>query len=184
MSEFAAREEGVSQLSRECKTKVEDALLARDQSSAICASLRREVAKLMEANKNAMENNAMQSETVIDAVKSRLQNELASKEREIHELTIVNAKMKSMFERTKREGNQASETYTKLKAILDAERSNLKGKFGEMQQRLNEAESRSEMESSQRIQTEQQVRDQHHNLENKEVSERTSGMATTTHIHY
>ena len=51
LTEFQTREEGVSQLSRECKEKVEDAILARDQANAICTSLRREVAKLLEQRK-------------------------------------------------------------------------------------------------------------------------------------
>ncbi|GMH92301.1 hypothetical protein TrST_g13357 [Triparma strigata] len=149
LSEFQSREEGVSQLSRECKTKVEDALLARDQANAIVTSLRREVAKLLDQRKKQIEEGARGHEDIIDTVKEKLQATIDSKDRQLHELTINNAKLKTTTERCKREKQAAEETYIKLRNVLNNERSALKSKFEATSQRISETEARLETESSQ-----------------------------------
>jgi chromosome segregation ATPase len=170
LSEFQGREEGVSQLSRECKTKVEDALLARDQSNAICASLRREVAKLLEQRKADSETAAHQNETVIDSVTTKMQGLIDGKERDVHELTIVNAKLKAANERCKREKVQAEETYAKLKFELDSQRENLKAKFGDVTKRMSEAEARCEIEESLVKQNLQLIKKLHEELDEKDTT--------------
>ena len=103
LSEFQSREEGVSQLSRECKTKVEDALLARDQANAVGTSLKKEVAKLLEERKKTIEEAARGHEDIIDAVKAKMQASIDSRDRQLHELTVNNARLKTTTERCKRE---------------------------------------------------------------------------------
>jgi len=142
LSEFAAREEGVSQLSRECKTKVEDALLARDQGAAVCASLRREVAKLIEERKNLVNKKARGTEEVIEAIKSKMQAVIDQKDRDLHEMNVLNAKLVGSYERAKREKMQSEETYRKLKEVLNGEQGGLKEKFSDCTRRISEAESR------------------------------------------
>jgi len=158
LTEFQAREEGVSQLSRECKEKVEDALLVRDQANAICTSLRREVAKLLEQRKKSVEEAANQHETIIDTIKSKMQATIDKKERACHELTISNAKLKVEAERCKREKQTAEETYVKLRNTLESERSNLKSKFDGCSKRIWETEARLEAETSSSAHVAEQVR--------------------------
>eukprot|EP00520_Triparma_pacifica_P009025 CAMPEP_0118658978 /NCGR_PEP_ID=MMETSP0785-20121206/14858_1 /TAXON_ID=91992 /ORGANISM="Bolidomonas pacifica, Strain CCMP 1866" /LENGTH=736 /DNA_ID=CAMNT_0006552035 /DNA_START=30 /DNA_END=2237 /DNA_ORIENTATION=- len=158
LTEFQAREEGVSQLSRECKEKVEDAILARDQANAICTSLRREVAKLLEQRKKSVEDAANQHETIIDTVKSKMQATIDKKERMCHELTISNAKLKVEAERCRREKQTADETYVKLRNTLENERNNLKSKFEACSKRIWETEARLEAETSSNQHVAEQLR--------------------------
>ncbi|GMI31808.1 hypothetical protein TrCOL_g7454 [Triparma columacea] len=158
LTEFQAREEGVSQLSRECKEKVEDAILARDQANAICTSLRREVAKLLEQRKKSIEDTSNQHETVIDTIKSKLQLTIDKKERTCHELTISNAKLKVEAERSRREKQTAVETYVKLRETLEGERAGLKSKFDHCSKRIWETEARLEAETATGQHVAEQVR--------------------------
>ena len=139
----------MSLLSRECKGKVEDAILARDQANAVCVTLRREVGKLLEGRKEDAANSAVQHEQLMDAMRERMGGMVEAKERDIHELTVANSMFKGTAERNRREKLQAEETYQKLRAVLETERANQRNKFAESTRRINEAESRCEVAEAQ-----------------------------------
>ena len=169
LSEFQSREEGVSQLSRECKTKVEDALLARDQANALCATLRREVAKLLEARKEDADNSAMLQEQLMDALREKMQDSIDKKDRDLHELTLTNAKLKGAAERHRREKTHAEDLLARLQRTLKEERDNQETKFADAKRKINEAEHRYESAEAQFKQTVLLERQQAQELEARDA---------------
>ena len=78
-----------------------------------------------------------------------MQASIESRDRQLHELTVTNAKLKTTAERCKREKQAAEETYVKLRNVLNNERSNLKSKFDATSTRISEAEARLETDAGQ-----------------------------------
>jgi myosin protein heavy chain len=146
LSEFQAREDGISTLSKDCQQRVEEAILERDQANVKYATLRKEVAKLLEERKRFVEERGKENENVVAVVKEQNSGLVESKDREIHDLVIANAKLKSEAERCRREKARAEEMYNKVRNLLDGERDGLRDSFGDVKRRITEAEARAEME--------------------------------------
>ena len=170
LSEFQAREDGISTLSKDCQQKVEEHILQRDQANVKYNTLRKEVARLLDERKALVEEKAHENENVVDAVESKYSLVISGKDSEIHELVVANAKLKSEAERCGREKRNAEQIYLKLKNVLDGERAALQGSFAATGRRIFEAESRAELEGSQHKLCGQQLKELQLELEKKEIS--------------
>ena len=170
LSEFQAREDGISALSKDCQQKVEEHILQRDQANVKYNTVRKEVAKLLEERRRMIEEKGRDNEMVVEAVSVKFQAVIESSKREVHELVVQNSRLKGEAERARREQSRSDALYLKVKGVLDGEREGLRGKFEATTRRIGEAESRCELEGSQNRANAIQVKNLQNELDKKEAS--------------
>jgi chromosome segregation ATPase len=146
LAEHASREEATAALALESKTKVEDALLARDQARALETQARRELTRLMEARKNDAAVAMRERDEALATLRSRLSAQIDSRERDIRELMADTTRLRVEAERMGREKESAEAMYSKLRESLDQEgdRAGSRTQLQELTGRIARAESHRE----------------------------------------
>ncbi|CAM9297957.1 unnamed protein product, partial [Chrysoparadoxa australica] len=144
LKEYQSVEEETARMAAESKTKVEDALLARDQARALEVQGRRELERVLAARKSDAELHLSEQDEAVAMVKAKLTAQIDARERDIKELMLDVARHRNEAEAARRDQVSAETLYTKLKRSLDEEQEGLKVHFAELGKRVEEAESKRE----------------------------------------
>ncbi len=146
VANYANKEETALTIALESKQKVEDALLARDQTKALEVQARRELSRLMEMRKLDAATALQERDEAVSNLRTRLMAQIDSREQDIKQLSTECGRLEMELERAGREKGSAESLLEKLRESLglDSEGGILDGTLGKsdhLSMRIKEAEA-------------------------------------------
>ncbi|ETK87937.1 hypothetical protein F441_07860 [Phytophthora nicotianae CJ01A1] len=107
LTQYCAREDAVTELESECKLKIEEAVLEKEEVAARELQSRREIARLLERLRQQAADHVKSQEESLSAIGRRHEAEMSSRELEIKSLSAELVDLRSKMEVTTRSQKEA-----------------------------------------------------------------------------
>ncbi|KAG6610075.1 Transcription factor IIIB 90 kDa subunit [Phytophthora cinnamomi] len=107
LTQYCAREDAVTELESECKAKVEEAILEKEEVAARELQSRREIARLLERLRQQAAEHAKTQEESMSTIVRKHEADMTSREQEIRSLNTELVDLRSKMEATARNQKEA-----------------------------------------------------------------------------
>lgn len=140
IGDYAAREAEVEALSRECKERIEEAMIARDQAISRESQLQRANERLLEEKRQEAQAKQAEVDEAVAQARQRAEQKIRGLEEQLAESAARSAQSKFDEERVQKDFLSAREALEKLRSQAEEERRAFEAALKTLEERLKLAE--------------------------------------------
>lgn len=140
ITDYAAREAEVEALSRECKERIEEAMIARDQAISRENQIQRLNERLLEEKRADAQAKQVEVDEAVQQTRQRAEQKIRGLEEQLSEAAARSAQSKSDEVRAQKEYLSAKEALERLRAQTEDERRAFEAALKSVEERLKHAE--------------------------------------------
>lgn len=156
VKEYSMREEQVNRLAHDSKERIEEALIIKEQAAVKEEQFKQEIDRLHAERKALLLNRHADIEKAVETAKRSFQEQIASFQQELEDLSTKNANLIFEAERATRESKSTREMFERLQRIYDEKHEAAEENIKTLTEQLDAAAVGRETERSLKVDVQEQ----------------------------